>query len=303
MTSWLNYHHLLYFWTAAREGSITAACRRLHLSQPTVSSQIRALERSLKVKLFERSGRSITLTESGRIVFRYADEIFSLGGELQDAVAGRTKSGSLRLVVGIADTLPKLIVHRLLEPALQLPEQIVLTCLDGDPDRLMAQLALHELDLVVSDSPANPRLGLRAFNHPLGDCGVTFFATEPLARRHRGAFPRSLDGAPFLMPAGNAALRRALDQRFEELDVRPLIRGEFSDSALLKAFGAKGEGLFVAPTIVEEDVRRMYHVSIVGRDEHVREQFFAISIEKRLAHPAVVAITRSARNSFARTGA
>lgn len=300
MTPWLNYHHLLYFWTVAREGSITAACRRLDLSQPTVSVQIRALERALKAKLFVRSGRSIALTETGRIVFRYADEIFSLGRELQDAVAGRTTSGSLRLVVGIADTLPKLIVHRLLEPALHLPEEVVLSCIDGDPDQLLTRMALHELDLVVSDYPANPRLGMRAFNHRLGDCGVTFFATESLARRYRRSFPRSLDGAPLLVPAANAALRRALEQRFDELGVRPLIRGEFTDSALLKAFGARGEGLFVAPTIVENDVRQMYHVSVVGRDDHVREEFFAISIERRLAHPAVVAITRSARARFAR---
>lgn len=300
MTPWLNYHHLLYFWTVAREGSITAACRRLDLSQPTVSVQIRALERALKAKLFVRSGRSIALTETGRIVFRYADEIFSLGRELQDAVAGRATSGSLRLVVGIADTLPKLIVHRLLEPALHLPEEVVLSCIDGDPDQLLTRMALHELDLVVSDYPANPRLGMRAFNHRLGDCGVTFFATESLARRYRRSFPRSLDGAPLLVPAANAALRRALEQRFDELGVRPLIRGEFTDSALLKAFGARGEGLFVAPTIVENDVRQMYHVSVVGRDDHVREEFFAISIERRLAHPAVVAITRSARARFAR---
>ena len=299
MTPWLNYHHLLYFWMAAREGGITAACRRLDLSQPTVSGQIRSLERSLKVKLFERSGRSVRLTETGRIVFRYADEIFSLGRELQDAVAGRTVAGALRLVVGIADTLPKLIVHRLLEPALHLPEEIVLSCVDGDPDRLMTQLALHELDLVISDYPVNPRLGMRAFNHRLGDCGITFFATESLARRYRRSFPRSLDGAPLLVPAGNAALRRALDQRFEEMGVRPVIRGEFSDSALLKAFGARGEGLFVAPSVVEGEVRRMYHVAVVGRDEQVREQFFAISVERRLAHPAVLAITQSARARLA----
>jgi LysR family transcriptional activator of nhaA len=253
-----------------------------------------------RAKLFVRSGRSIALTETGRIVFRYADEIFSLGRELQDAVAGRATSGSLRLVVGIADTLPKLIVHRLLEPALHLPEEVVLSCIDGDPDQLLTRMALHELDLVVSDYPANPRLGMRAFNHRLGDCGVTFFATESLARRYRRSFPRSLDGAPLLVPAANAALRRALEQRFDELGVRPLIRGEFTDSALLKAFGARGEGLFVAPTIVENDVRQMYHVSVVGRDDHVREEFFAISIERRLAHPAVVAITRSARARFAR---
>jgi LysR family transcriptional activator of nhaA len=297
--NWLNYHHLLYFWTVAREGSIAAACRRLHLTQPTVSGQIKALERALKAKLFERRGRSIVLTETGRLVYRYADEIFSLGRELEDAVAGRATGGGLRFTVGVADTLSKLVVHRLLEPALHLPEDVQVSCVDGDPDRLLAQLTLHELDLVISDYPANPRLGLRVFNHPLGDCGVTLFGTAELAGRYRPGFPGSLDGAPLLVPAGNAALRRAMDQWFDELGVRPLIRGEFSDSGLLKAFGGRGEGLFLAPSVVEDDVQRMYGVEVVGREERLRERVYAISMEKRLAHPAVVAITRAARSSLA----
>jgi LysR family transcriptional activator of nhaA len=295
---WLNYHHLLYFWAVAREGSIAAACRRLHLTQPTISSQIKQLERSFKVKLLERQGRSIGLTETGRIVYRYADEIFSLGRELEDAVAGRT-SGGLRFVVGVADTLPKLIVHRLLAPALTLADEDVrVTCIDGDPDQLLARLALHELDLIISDYPANPRLGMRAFNHPLGDCGVTFFASAELARRYRRGFPASLDGAPMLLPASNAALRASVEQWFEELGMRPRVRGEFTDSGLLKTFGAQGEGVFLAPSAVEEEVRRMYGVSVVGRDKRLRERFFAISVEKRLAHPAVLAITQAARRSL-----
>ena len=299
--SWLNYHHLLYFWTVAREGSIAAACRRLHLTQPTVSSQLKTLERSLKARLFERQGRSFTLTETGRLVYRYADEIFTLGRELEDALAGRSPGGRVRFVVGVADTLPKLMVHRLLAPALNLPEEEVqVACVDGDPDRLLAQLSLHELDLVISDYPANPRLGMRAFNHPLGDCGVTFFGTAALARRYRRGFPRSLDGAPMLMPAGNAALRRSLDQWCDDLDIRPVLRGEFTDSALLKTFGARGEGLFAAPAIVEDEVCQMYGVVVVGREEQLRERFYAISIEKRLAHPAVVAITKAARESLTR---
>ena len=297
---WLNYHHLLYFLTAALEGSIAKACQRLHLTQPTVSGQIKSLERALKAKLFQRAGRSIALTETGGLVYRYADEIFAIGRELQDAVAGRATGRGLRLVVGVADTLPKLIVNRLLQPALDLEEPVELTCIDGDPDRLLAQLALHELDLVVSDYPANPRLGIKVFNHLLGDCGVTFFATAPLARQYRRGFPGSLAGAPLLLPAGNAALRRSLDQWFDELGIRPAVRGEFSDSALLKAFGGRGEGLFVAPTAVENEVRRMYGVGIVGREERVRERFYAISAEKRLAHPAVLAITQAARTSLAR---
>lgn len=297
---WLNYHHLLYFWTAAREGSITKACRQLHLTQPTVSGQIRALEKSLKTRLFERSGRSIALTETGRMVFRYADEIFALGRELQDTLNSRPAGHALRLVVGVADALPKLLVHRLLQPAFQFGEEVRITCIDGEPDRLLAQLALHELDLVVSDFPANPRLGMKAFNHLLGDCGVTFFASDELARKYRRGFPESLDGAPMLLPTGNATLRRSLDQWFDELGIRPQVRAEFTDSALLKAFGGFGDGIFAAPTAVEDEVRRMYGVSIVGREDSLRERFYAISVEKRLKHPAVVAISQAARRKLFR---
>jgi len=296
--AWLNYHHLFYFWTVAREGSIAQACRRLHLTQPTVSGQLRVLERSLRVRLLERAGRSVRLTEAGQLVYRYADEIFALGSELQEAIAGRPTGHGLRFVVGVADALPKLLVHRLLQPALRLGPDLRLECLTGDPDRLLAKLALHEIDLVLSDFPANPRLGLRAFNHPLGECGISFVATSAIARRHRPGFPRSLDGAPLLLPAGTSALRRGLDQWFEETGVRPVVRGEFTDSALLKAFGGFGEGIVAAPTAVEDDVIRMYRMSLVGRTEAVRERIFAISVEKRLKHPAVMAIAESARRTM-----
>jgi LysR family transcriptional activator of nhaA len=298
--SWLNYHHLLYFWTAAREGSITKASRQLHLTQPTVSGQIRALEKSLKTRLFERSGRTVVLTDTGRTVFRYADEIFSLGMELQDSLISQPVGRPLRLVVGVADALPKVIVHRLLEPAFHLEEEVRVTCIEGEPDRLLSQLALHEIDLVVSDFPANPRLGLKAFNHLLGDCGVTFFGKASLARAYRRGFPASLSGAPMLLPSGNTALRRSLEQWFDDRGIRPHVRAEFTDSALLKAFGAVGHGIFAAPTVVEEEIRRMYGVGIVGREESVRESFYAISVERRLKHPAVVAISQVARRKLFR---
>ena len=298
--NWLNYHHLLYFWTAAREGSITRACRVLHLTQPTVSGQIRALERALKAKLFERSGRSVVLTETGRLVYRYADEIFALGRELQDALHDRPRGQALRFAVGVADTLPKVLVHRLLAPAFEAGDDVRVTFIDGDPERLLAQLALHELDLVVSDFPASPRLGIKAFTHVLGECGVTFLATPELARSIRKGFPRSLTGAPMLVPVATSALRRSLDQWFDERDIHPRIVGEFSDSALLKAFGAAGDGIFAAPTAVEEDVLRMYGVRVVGREPAIRERFYAISVEKRLKHPAVVAISRAARTRLFR---
>jgi LysR family transcriptional activator of nhaA len=296
--NWLNYHHLLYFWMAAREGSITKACRQLHLTQPTVSGQIRALEKKLKMRLFERAGRSIRLTDAGQTVYRYADEIFSLGRELEEALVGQPAGRPLRLVVGVADSLPKLMVHRLLGPALKLGQDVRLNCIDGEPDRLLARLALHEIDIVVSDHPANPQLGVKTFNHLLGDCGVSFLGRNDLARRYRRGFPRSLHGAPMLMPAENSALRRSLEQWFDEQGIRPLVRAVFTDSALLKAFGGFGEGVFAAPTAVEEDVRRMYRVGLIGREEGVRERFYAISVEKRLKHPAVVAISKLARKTL-----
>jgi LysR family transcriptional regulator, transcriptional activator of nhaA len=298
--NWINYHHLLYFWTAAREGGITKACRKLHLSQPTVSGQIRALEKALRTKLFERSGRTVALTDTGRMVYRYADEIFSLGRELQDALHDRPQGQALRFAVGVADTLPKVLVHRLLAPALQADQHVHITCTDGEPERLLAQLALHELDLVVSDFPSTPRLGMRAFNHLLGECGVTFLAAADIARQHRTGFPGSLTGAPMLLPIGNTALRRSLEHWFDEREIRPRIVGEFADSALLKSFAAAGDGIFAAPTVVEDEVRKMYGVSVVGRETSIRERFYAISVEKRLKHPAVVAISQAAKQRLFR---
>lgn len=297
---WINYHHLLYFWTAAREGGITKACRKLHLTQPTVSGQIMALEKALKAKLFDRSGRTLTLTDTGRMVYRYADEIFALGRELQDALHDRPSGRPLRFAVGVADALPKVFLHRLLAPALSIETDVRVTCIDGNPETLLAQLALHELDLVISDHPASPRLGLKAFNHLLGECGVTFFAVKDLARHHRRGFPGSLTGAPMLLPLGNTALRRSLEQWFDDREIRPRICGEFADSALLKSFGAQGDGIFAAPTAVEEDVRRMYGVSVVGREETLRERVYAISIEKRLKHPVVLAISQAAKRKLFR---
>jgi len=296
---WLNYHHLLYFWTVAREGSIAKACGVLHLTQPTVSAQLKALEKSVKTPLFERQGRSLALTDAGKMVYRYADEIFSLGRELEDVVRGRPAGGAMRLVVGVADTLPKLVVHRLLRPAFHIGEEVRVSCVDGPPDRLLTQLALHEVDIVLSDSPTNPQIGLRAFNHLLGESGVTFFGTAELVKQYRHGFPESLVNAPFLMPMGNSVLGRSLEQWFDDQGVRPHVRGEFADSALLKVFGSEGEGMFAAPTVVEEDVERAYRVGIVGRTDAIRERFYAITVQKRLQHPAVVAISKSAKKTLA----
>lgn len=295
---WLNYHHLLYFWTVAKEGSIARACDKLLLAQPTISGQLRALERSVGDKLFVRSGRGLALTETGQTIYRYADEIFSLGRELTDTLRGRPTGRPLRLVVGVADVLPKMISYRLLEPALHLPEAVQIICREDKPERLLAELAVHGLDIVLADAPVGPTVKVRAFNHLLGECGVSIMGTAEVAKSLRKGFPRSLDGAPFLLPTDNTTLRRSLDQWFENNGIRPAVRAEFEDSALLKVFGQAGIGLFVVPTAVEDEVRTQYGARLVGRLEQVRERFYAISVERKLKHPAVVAISDAARQKL-----
>ncbi len=292
---WLNYHHLLYFWVVACHGSVTRAAAELRLAQSTVSTQLRTLENMLGEKLFARTGRRLVLTDVGRLVFRYADEIFGLGRELLETVKGRPTGQPMRLTVGIADAVPKLIAYRLLRPALAVAEPVRIICREDMPDRLLAELAVHGLDLVLSDTPIGPTTKVRAFNHLLGECGVTFFGTPALARTCRRGFPRSLGGAPMLLPTDNTALRRSLDDWFESEDIRPRVASEFEDSALLMAFGQAGMGLFPAPSAIERQVRSQYGVVVVGRLDTVRERFYAISGERRLKHPAVVAISEAAR--------
>ncbi len=295
---WLNYHHLLYFWTAAREGSIAAAADQLHLSQPTISTQIRKLEQALGEKLFRRSGRGLVLTEVGQQVYEYAEEIFYLGRELVDVVQGRSEGKPARLVVGMPDVLPKLIAYRLLEPAFEMSEEIRMVCVEGKLNDLVVELSQQRIDLVLSDSPVTPAMHVRAFNHPLGECGVTFFATPDLAETYRRDFPQSLDAAPMLMPTVTNAVRRSLDQWFDTAQIRPRIVAEFEDSALLKVFGQAGKGVFPAPDAIEREVQQQYGVQIVGRLAEVRERFYAVSVERRLKHDAVIAITNAAREQL-----
>jgi LysR family transcriptional activator of nhaA len=295
---WLNYHHLFYFWTVAREGSIARATGVLRLAQPTISAQIRQLEQQLGEPLFERRGRSLVLTDVGRTVQGYADEIFSLGRELTLAVRSRPPGRALRFALGVTDAIPKLVAHRLLEPVFRLGEPVHLVCREGASSRLLADLALHTLDLVISDAPIPPRVGVRGFSHLLGECGVAIFGGAALAVKHRSRFPRSLDGAPFLLPTDDQALRRSLEQWFAAHAIRPRVVGEFDDSALLKVFAQAGRGLFAGPDAVEREIAKQYGVRVVGRCAGVRERFFAISAERRLAHPAVVALTESARETL-----
>ena len=289
----LNYHHLRYFWAAAREGGVTRASQRLHISQPAVSAQIRELEQALGEKLFTRSGRTLVLTEAGRVVYRYADEIFGLGAELMETLKGRPTGRPMRLVVGIANVIPKLVAYRVLEPAFRLPEGVHVECLEDRPDRLLAELATHRLDLVLTDAPAGPSVRVRAYSHLLGECGVSIFGTAHLAQSRRRGFPHSLDGAPFLLPTADSTLRRSLDQWFEAQGVRPEIVGQFEDSALLKVLGQSGVGLFAVPSAIDAEVRGHYGVRLVGRIE-IRERFYAITVERKLKHPAVVAISEAA---------
>jgi len=295
---WLNYHHLLYFWVVAREGGLVPAGRVLRLSHPTLSAQIHALEDALGEKLFARSGRRLVLTEMGQVVFRYADEIFTLGRELVDTVRGRSLGPSARLHVGVADVVPKLVACRLLQPALALPEAVRLVCHEDSHDRLLADLALHSLHLVLSDAPVPPGGPVRAFNHLLGESGVSLFGSPALVRKLKRGFPGSLDGAPALLPLESLPLRRALNQWFDRHGISPRVVAEFADSALFKVFGADGLGVFPAPTVVEREVVRQYGVRVLGRVDGVHERFYAISVERRLTHPAVLAISDAARHQL-----
>lgn len=295
MTNGLNYHHLQYFWTVVREGGISKAAAKLRLSQPAVSAQVKALEAALEERLFQRQGRTLVLTDVGRLVDRYATEIFTAGGEMLETLKGRPSGGALRLAVGVANAVPKLVVYRLLRPALEGAAPVQITCTEGDPEQLLAQLATHALDVVISDTPAAPHVRVKVFNHLLGESGTTFFAGTALARRLRPRFPRSLGGAPMLLPTINTSLRRALDQWFESEGVRPRVAGEFEDPALLKTFGDWGRAVFASPTAIEGEVLRSHRVAVVGRTAAVRERYYAISVERRLKHAAVAAITSAAR--------
>jgi LysR family transcriptional activator of nhaA len=292
---WLNYHHLLYFWTVARIGSVSRAGEELRLTQATVSAQVKSLENALGEKLFRRSGRKLMLTDTGTVVFRYADEIFSLGQEMMGTLKGRPEGRLARLTVGVADVLPKLVAYRLIEPALCLKESYRIVCREGTNEELLPALALHDVDVVLTDSPIDPALNVKAFNHLLGECGMILFGTPKLAARYRRGFPRSLDGAPFLVPTRNTTARRLLDQWFDGINIVPRIIAEFEDSALLKVFGQRGLGLFFAPSVIAGEVQTQHKVNIVGKLDDVLERFYAISLDRKLKHPAVVAISEAAK--------
>lgn len=296
--AWLNYHHLYYFWTIVREGGVSAASRKLRLAQPTVSGQLKELEASLGVELFQRRGGRLVLTRQGSHVYRYAREIFSLGQELQESLAGRTPVHGSRFVVGVADVVPKSVAERLLQPALRCDPPLHVVCYEDRHERLLAELALHELDVVLTDTSVGTGSSIRAFSHLLGECGITLFASESVAERLRDDFPASLARAEFLLPIEHTSLRRSLEHWFEKHDMHPSIRGEFQDSALAAALGRAGEGIFAGPTVIEREIVQQYRVAVVGRLEELRERFYAITVRRRIEHPAVQAIAEQARRSL-----
>jgi LysR family transcriptional activator of nhaA len=295
---WLNYHHLYYFWTIVRTGSVTQASAELRLAPPTLSAQVRSLEGSLGEKLLQRSGRHVVPTETGRLVFRYADEIFSLGKEMIDTVRYPPGRRPSRLVIGLADVLPKLIARQLIEPALHLGEPVRIVCREASPEQLLARLAINELDLVLTDAPMDPNLKVRAYNHLLGESGISFVGTPKLANAIGRRFPQSLNGAPILLPTDNTSVRRALDQWFNSLGIQPVVVGEFEDDALLRVFGEKSTGIFPTPSVLEGQLRQRYGLRLIGRTNEVRVRVYAISVEKNIKHPAVVAICDTARREL-----
>ncbi len=296
----LNLKHLRYFWTVASYGSIAKAAEILCLTPQTISGQLKQLEEQFGQELFVKKGRNLVLTETGRLVFSYADEMFRLGLELQDVLAGGTPGVALTLRVGVAMVVPKLLAYRVLEPVLSMPEEVRLICHEAPLENLLADLAVHKLDLVLADCPLNPALNLRAYSHSLGESGISFFAVPEQAARLAPGFPDSLNGAALLMPSDSSVLRRNLQAWFERKGISPRIVAEFEDRALMKVFGEHGTGVFTSPNAMEQDVLEKYGVALVARSDEIRERFYAISAERHIKHPVVSAITENARNELFR---
>lgn len=294
----LNYQHLLYFWSVVRAGSLTRACEELALSAPTISSQLRTLEARLGEKLLAKSGRILVPTEVGRLVYSYADEIFGLGQDLLEALEHRPTARPLRLVVGIDDVVPKEIAYRVLEPSLRLKRPVRIVCREGTLERLVADLAVHEIDVVLSDAPVTPSLAVRAFSHPLGGCEVVWMATPTLAKTLRRGFPASLDGVPMLLPTDDTAIRRSLDQWLDRQNVHPLLIGEYEDYAMLREFARAGHGFSPVPAVLEDQFRRQYGLARIGVPQGVRAEFYAISVERKIKHPAIASMTEKAGTIF-----
>ncbi len=294
----LNYSHLLYFWSVARQGSIAKASETLHLTPQTISGQLRLLDEAVGERLFVRAGRRLVLSDMGQMVFQYAEEIFALGAELAHVVRGKSPGLPLTFNVGVVDSIPKLVTYRVIQPILKFEEPLRLHCHEGKLETLLSELAVHRLDLVLSDKPVPAGLNVRAYHHLLGASSVTVFGTAQLAKRYRKNFPHSLSGAPMLFPVQQHAIRNQFDTWLDAENIVPVSTGEFDDSALMKVFGQAGAGLFVGPTAIESEICSTYHVVVVGRVPAVQDRFYAITPHRKLKHPAIVAIMDRARESI-----
>ncbi len=294
----INYKHLHYFWVVAKEGGIARAGEKLHLTPQTISGQLSVLEEYMGISLFSRVGRSLELTETGKLVLSYADEIFSLGGELEEQIHQLPASLPQTLRVGVVDVVPKSIAHRILGPALKMPEPVRMICKESSLETLLAELSIHRLDLVLADRPIPATVSTRGFSHKLGECEVSFFATENLKKNLKGNFPHCLDGAPLLLPSSGNQLRSGIDQWLDRYRIYPQVVAEFDDSALMKVFGQEGAGIFIAPAAIEAEVESQYCAKSIGRITEVKEKFYAISVERRVSHPVVAVIMEAARESL-----
>ncbi|MBB6561357.1 LysR family transcriptional activator of nhaA [Acidovorax soli] len=295
----MNFKHLRYFWTTAKAGGIMRAGEQLNTTPQTLSGQIKQLEEWLGHDLFKKRGRGLELTSEGRVALGYAEQIFALGDELEKSIRlARGQSRPLEFRVGVADSVAKSVAYRLLEPALGLAEQVHMTCHEGKFPELVAQLSLHRLDLVLADEPVSKKIGVKAFNHALGSSGMSFFSAPALRRQLDGAFPQCLHGAPMLIQGPQSSVRQQLDHWFNKHHLQPRLVGEFDDSALMNAFGREGRGVFTSPTVLEEETRAQFGVEVIGRSGELVEEFFAISVERRISHPCVAAITKAARSDL-----
>jgi LysR family transcriptional activator of nhaA len=291
---WLNYHHLLNFWLVAREGSVQAASEVLHVTPASVSIQVGKLEKALQVKLLKKQGRGVALTEMGQQIAEYAEDIFSTGQELMEIVRGRPVGRSLLLRVGVTAVMPKMLAFELLRPALELEEPVKLICVEGEMSDLVSSLAIHKLDVVLSDSPLDPLYKFQVHSTRLGESDVVIVGSSQLARKYRKNFPQSLNGAPFLMQTPQSVLRRRMDQWFTDKQITPVIKAEFLDSAMLKIAGRRGLGLFAIASVVEDEIKKAYGISRVGVVDGVTEQYFATSAVRKITHSGVLAIREHA---------
>ena len=298
----INYKHLHYFWAVAKEGGIARASERLNLTPQTISGQLTVLENYLGVELFNRVGRNLELTETGRLILSYADEIFSLGGELEEVIHQLPDDRPQLFRVGVVDVVPKSITHRILKPALHMPESVRMICRESNLNLLLAELAIHRLDLVLADRPIPPTISTRGFSHKLGECSVSFFATEKLIKSLTGNFPACLNGAPLLLPSKGTQLRSSIDQWLDKHHIHPRMVAEFDDSALMKVFGQEGAGLFIAPAVIEAEVEWQYQVTAIGRVDEVKEHFYAITVERRVTHPVISVVMNAARETLFANG-